>query len=86
MPLDLERIKQALDSFEDDNYTEAKDILRSELSKVRDEYIKDKTGVDLNPDTDDEDTDDPDTDDPDTDDPDTDDPDTEDEDQKPDEE
>ena len=42
MPVDKEQIKRALDHFENDEYTEAQDILRQEIAKHRDEWLDDK--------------------------------------------
>ncbi len=51
MPIDKEQVKKALDKFEDDKFTDAKDILKGEISKHRDEWIKDKLELknDINP-------------------------------------
>jgi len=51
MPVDKEKIKAALDSFEEDSFTDAKDILKGEISKHRDGWLKDKLELqnDINP-------------------------------------
>ena len=45
MPIDSEEIKKALDSFENDEYVDAKDILKKEIGKARDEFISGKLGL-----------------------------------------
>ena len=45
MPIDPENIKKALDKFEDDEYTDARDILKAEIRKARDEYINREVGI-----------------------------------------
>jgi hypothetical protein len=45
MPVDKEQIKKALDHFENDEYTEAQDIIRQEIAKHRDEWLDDKLGL-----------------------------------------
>ncbi len=42
MPVDKELIRKALDHFENDEYTEAQDILKKEIAKQRDEWLDDK--------------------------------------------
>lgn len=42
MPVDKEQIKKALDHFENDEYSEAQDILRKEIKKHRDEWVEKK--------------------------------------------
>ena len=72
MPVDKEKIRQALDHFENDEYTEAQDILKGEIAKHRDEWLADKLELE-GTDSDDEDEDDEDEDDEDEDDEDEDD-------------
>jgi hypothetical protein len=43
--LNKEEIKKALDHFEDDKFTDAKEILQSEIKKAKDEYFNDKLGL-----------------------------------------
>ena len=38
-------IKKALDSFENDKYTDARDLLKKEIRAKRDEYLKDKLNL-----------------------------------------
>ena len=49
--MDKEKIKKALDHFENDEFVDAKDIISQEISGKRDEFIKDKLGLsnDINP-------------------------------------
>ena len=51
MTIDKEQIKKALDHFEDDKFSDAKDILKGEISKQRDAWLKDKLELqkDINP-------------------------------------
>ena len=42
MPVDKELIRKALDHFENDEYTEAQDILKKEIGRHRDEWLDDK--------------------------------------------
>lgn len=42
MSIDTEKIKKALNHFENDEYVEAKDILSKEISNYKDEWLKDK--------------------------------------------
>jgi len=59
MPVDKEKIRQALDHFENDEYTEAQDILKGEIAKHRDEWLADKLELEgTDSDEDDEDEDD----------------------------
>lgn len=43
--MDKEQIKKALDSFEDDKFSDAKDILKKEIQDKRDEFLIDKLGL-----------------------------------------
>lgn len=45
MPVDKEEIKKALDHFENDEYSEASDILKKEIAKHRDEWLEQKLGL-----------------------------------------
>lgn len=42
MPIDKEKIKTALDDFENDNFIDAKDNLKAEIKGVVSDYFKDK--------------------------------------------
>lgn len=42
MSIDKEKIKDALDHFENDKFMDAKDILSTEIRKVKDGFLKDK--------------------------------------------
>lgn len=42
MPVDDEKVKDALDDFEDDKFSDAKEKLAGEIKKVRDEFLKSK--------------------------------------------
>lgn len=44
-PIDKDTIKRALDDFEDDKFTDAKEKITGEIKKARDEYLKDKLGL-----------------------------------------
>lgn len=45
MAMDKDKIKQALDSFENDNYTDSRDILSKEIRKAKNDFLKDKLGL-----------------------------------------
>lgn len=45
MTLDSKKIKKSLDDFEEDRFTDSKDALTGEISKARDEFLKDKLGL-----------------------------------------
>ena len=49
--MDKEKIKKALDHFENDEFVDAKDIIKKEIAGKRDAFIKDKLGLsqDINP-------------------------------------
>lgn len=51
MPVDKEKIKKALDDFENDDFVSSKEKLKDEIKKAKEEYVKDKTGLekDLSP-------------------------------------
>lgn len=42
MPINTEKIKDALDKFEDDDYISAKEILTKEIKDKKNEWLKDK--------------------------------------------
>jgi len=44
-PIDTEEIKKALDDFEDDKFTDAKEKITGEIQRARDEFLKDKLGL-----------------------------------------
>jgi hypothetical protein len=50
--MDKEQIKKALDAFEDEKYSDAKDILKKEIENSKNEFIKDKLDIDLAPEAD----------------------------------
>ena len=45
MPVSKEQIKKALDHFENDEFSEAQDILRQEIRNHRDEWLDQKLGL-----------------------------------------
>ena len=45
--MDKEQVKKALDAFEDEKYSDAKDILKKEIQDAKNDFIKDKLGIDL---------------------------------------
>lgn len=49
--MDKKAIRKALDNFENDKYTDAKDIIKREIAGKRDVFIKNKLGLsqDINP-------------------------------------
>lgn len=49
--MDKEQIRKALDAFENDKFSDAKDIVKKEISKKRDDFLKDKLELsnDINP-------------------------------------
>lgn len=49
--MDKKAIKKALDHFENDEYVDAKEIIKKEIAGKRDVFIKDKLGLaqDINP-------------------------------------
>lgn len=51
MPIDREKIKKALDDFENDDFVSSKEKLKDEIKKAKEEYVKNKTGIekDLSP-------------------------------------
>lgn len=42
MSIDKDKIKDALDNFENDKFTDAKDAVQGEISRARDKFLKDK--------------------------------------------
>jgi hypothetical protein len=45
--MDTEKIRKALDHFENDEFTDAQEILKREIADAKVDWIKDKTGIDL---------------------------------------
>ena len=43
--MDNDKIKKALDHFENDEFVDAKEILTKEIKSKRDEFVKDKVGL-----------------------------------------
>lgn len=43
--MDREKIRKALDHFENDEYVDAKDIIKKEIAGTRDVFLKDKLGL-----------------------------------------
>jgi hypothetical protein len=54
MPVDAEKVKDILDKFTDDDFVGAKEDLKNELRKARNEFLKDKLSLEkeLDPDED----------------------------------
>ena len=52
MPIDNEKIRKALDHFEDDQFTSAKEIIKKEFVSAKNDFLKGKLGLqgDLNKD------------------------------------
>lgn len=49
--MDKKAIRKALDHFENDEYVDAQDIIKQEITGKRDVFLKDKLGLsnDINP-------------------------------------
>lgn len=47
--MDKEKIKQALDQFEDENYVDSKETLRGEIRDKVNSYLKDKLELEKDP-------------------------------------
>lgn len=47
--MDKKQIKKALDAFEDEKYSDAKDIIKKEIDVAKNDFIKDKLDIDLTP-------------------------------------
>jgi hypothetical protein len=45
MAVNQDNIRKALDSFEEDKYTDAKDILSREISNAKNDFLKNKLGL-----------------------------------------
>jgi hypothetical protein len=54
--MDQEAIKKALDFFEEDKFSDAKEIMQKEIRTARDEFLTDKLGIDLQQDQQNEDS------------------------------
>jgi hypothetical protein len=46
--MDRDKIRKALDHFENDEYVDAKDIIKQEIAGKRDVFLKDKLGLKQN--------------------------------------
>jgi hypothetical protein len=42
MGIDTEKIKDALDNFENDKFVDAKEILSTEINRAKNDFLKDK--------------------------------------------
>ena len=58
--MDRDKIRKALDHFENDEFVDAKEIIQGEIAGKRDVFLKDKIGLknDINPTPEDADPDD----------------------------
>ena len=45
MPVDLEQITKAFDSFEEDDFVTAKEIIKKEINTAKNAFIADKLGL-----------------------------------------
>lgn len=45
MPIDKEMLAQAVDAFDNDNFVDAQEILVDQLARMKNEYLKDKLGL-----------------------------------------
>lgn len=54
MPIDTEKIKKALDHFENDEYVASKEIIQGEIRKAKNDFLKNKLDLktDVEPQTD----------------------------------
>jgi len=43
--MDTDKIKDALDKFEDDDFVGSRDVLSQEIKKAKNNYLKDKLGL-----------------------------------------
>jgi flagellar basal body-associated protein FliL len=43
--MDKEKVKKSLDQFEDEEFVDSKETLKSEIKKKVNDYLKNKTGV-----------------------------------------
>lgn len=49
MPVNQETIKKVLDDFTEDKFTDAKESLRREISKAKNDYLKDRLNLKKDP-------------------------------------
>lgn len=49
MTIEKDKIKKALDNFENDNYSDSKETLSTEIKKKINDYLKKETGVEKDP-------------------------------------
>ena len=49
--MDKEQIKKALDAFENEKFSDAKDILKKEIDNAKSDFIKDKLDIDISKET-----------------------------------
>jgi len=42
MPIDMEKIKKALDHFENDEFVDSKEVLQKEIKKAKNDFLKNK--------------------------------------------
>lgn len=45
MPVNVEKVKDALDAFSKDDYVTAKEILKKEIQAAKNSYLKDTVGL-----------------------------------------
>jgi len=45
MPVDVDKVKDALDAFSKDDYVTAKEILKKEIQAAKNSYLKDTVGL-----------------------------------------
>jgi len=45
MPVDKEKVKKALDDFQNDDFVSAKETLKPEIKKAKEEFIQKKLGL-----------------------------------------
>lgn len=45
MPVDREELKKAVDAFSDDDFVLAQEILTNQFQVAKNEYLKDKLGI-----------------------------------------
>jgi hypothetical protein len=46
MPVDSENVKKAIDAFVDDDYMTSKEILKKEVKNAKNDWMRDKLGLD----------------------------------------
>ena len=42
MPIDIEKIKKALDHFENDEFVDSKEVLQKEIRKAKNDFLRNK--------------------------------------------